>query len=229
MLQLMVAVRAAALLLLAASAAAQLGSNIRIDWIEAGSGVSHPRLTGLESQPDTSTEAPGSSVGEIDYEKAWNRGGFADDTPADWFAASTVPRAKRPSSVTHPVGTVYTHSKTGARGVVIGWDARTVAPRQWVDATDNYGNYDWQDRLARLQIPHYSVLEEVVGANGKVQYLQRYVVSLCRKRLEQPSCLEFQRPSKQMSHPDLAKYFSHFDEKRGYIPNARLAALYPDG
>ena len=36
---------------------------------------------------------------------------------------------------------------------------------QWVDATDGYGGFDFQDRLARLHAPHYSVLEEV-GPGG---------------------------------------------------------------
>jgi hemimethylated DNA binding protein len=242
-------------LLLVLAAAAALGANIKIEWVEDSPGgpSSQPRLVGLEQPsqrggmightfihlPERKPVTQEEWEAELDaenafrlqllFEQVWTTSFLhAEDV---WFAASKQPRAKRPPKVTHPVGTVYLHQKTGARGVVIGWDERTTAPREWVDATDAHGQHDWKDRIARLHEPHYSVLEEKVGDDGRVQYLERYVVSRCRKRLAPPSCLEIQAaPGKPLTHPDLDKYFSHYDSERGvYVPNERLAALYPEG
>ena len=225
-------------LLLVLAATAALGVNIKVEWVEDSPPglcqaaplecVSRPRLVGLEKEPDRRLLIDPLSQ-QMAFERRWV---ILHENPNEvWFAASKEPRARRPHDVTHPVGTVYLHQKTGARGVVIGWDERTKAPREWVDATDAAGQYDWEDRIARLGEPHYSVLEEKVGDDGRVHYLQRYVVSLCRKRLAPPSCLEIQAaPGKPLTHPDLDKYFSHYDSERGvYVPNERLAALYPEG
>ena len=32
-----------------------------------------------------------------------------------------------------------------------------------------------------------------------------------------------------LQHPDTQKYFAGFDPERGYLPNAALEELYPDG
>jgi len=225
-------------------AGGQLGNNIRIDWImdKADGTKAYPRLMGLDGtpvpkgqmtketpQPAVKTKEPGIDAARQKYERAWRDGGFAKTTKESWFAASRKVRATRPATITHPVGTVYKHTKTGARGVVVGWDDKTVAPKRWVDATDNYGGYDWQDRLARLYEPHYSVLEEVLGENGEMQYMQRYVVSLCRTRQSPPSCLQIEDPAGELSHPDLDLYFQGFDPKKGYLPNDHLSSIYPEG
>ena len=209
--------------------AAQLG--VRFEWVEASdnSGLSFPRLPGLEVQAGEDDMKKEDDMMHGKYEKAWSAGGFDKFTKNEWFAGSQKVRRNRPASVTHRVGTVYVHTKTRAKGVVIGWDEKTVASRQWVDATDAYGGYDWQDRLARLLVPHYSVLEEVERPDGSIQYLQRYVVSMCRPRQAPPSCLEIQAPALELSHPDLDHYFRGFDASQGYLPNDRLSRLYPEG
>jgi len=146
--------------LLMCAAPGARGSNIRIEWIDAadGSGLSHPQLVGLEASleaaaatkdlpPQKGGETAGAAArkardhkardqkggrevdAEQDYELAW-LDGFSKTNKHTWFAASRAVRMTRPPSITHPVGTVYSHSKTGALGVVIGWDVNTVAPRQ---------------------------------------------------------------------------------------------------
>ena len=217
------------LVTLVQQSAAQLG--LRIEWVESSDNtwLSFPRLPGLEVQPGEDDMKEGDDIMHEKYEKAWRAGGFDRFTKDEWFASSQKVRRNRPSSVTHRVGTVYVHAKTGAKGVVVGWDDKTVASRQWVDATDAYGGYDWQDRLARLHVPHYSVLEEVERPDGSIQYLQRYVVSMCHPRQAPPSCLQIQAPALKLSHPDLDFYFRGFDASQGYLPNDRLSRLYPEG
>ena len=47
------------------------------------------------------------------------------------------------------VGAVYTHALTGARGVVVGWDERARAPREWL-AANLPGKRSWADQMRRL-------------------------------------------------------------------------------
>ena len=98
-------------LALLAVAAAQ---TIRIDWASEAAG-SAPHLVDLENQVDESEPS------EADlYEDAWWAGGHGEDTEADWFGSSTTVRASRPESVQYEIGQVYTHSTSGARGVITG-------------------------------------------------------------------------------------------------------------
>jgi len=203
--------------------------NIRIDW-RGG----EPRLPDVPPMPDVPTHRVQgdeldfeTSGPDLAYDRAWRRGRF-DDAPREaWFGGSRTPRPQRPAHVTHPVGTVYTHTRTGARGVVIGWDLRLEAPREWADA--NEGSLDYETRLARLYEPHYSVLEEVKGPGGEMIAIQRYVVSMCQPMLAPPTCLRIEHPAAALTHPELHHYFSSFSPKRGYTPNDELAMLYPQG
>jgi len=47
------------------------------------------------------------------------------------------------------VGAVYYHTLTGARGVVVGWDERARAPREWL-AANLPGKRSWADQMRRL-------------------------------------------------------------------------------
>ena len=47
------------------------------------------------------------------------------------------------------VGAVYKHELTGARGVVVGWDERARAPREWL-AANLPGKRSWVDQMRRL-------------------------------------------------------------------------------
>ena len=152
-------------------ASAQFGS-INIDWSVDASGQTRPRLTGLEEDEEphvggrdiTRREAIEPDDDEL-YELAWNRGDFEASPPEHWFGKSPETRLQRPAAVIHPVGTVYRHQVTGARGVVVGWDPVPVAPRQWIDANVPL---DSRDKKARLSIPHYAVLEQVEDEHGQI-------------------------------------------------------------
>ena len=156
--------------LYAAAAAAQFGT-IKIDWVANGAlgdGVATPRVIlpydkaeavdmqeAHEKEPHASADS---------YEEAWWRDGFAHDPPESWFGGSREPRGQRPPEMVRQalrVGAVYTHAVTRARGVVVGWDQRTKAPRQWLGANIP-GERSWADRMRRLYAPHFSVLEEDV-------------------------------------------------------------------
>lgn len=225
--------RAAWLLVVAVrTAVAQFGT-IQIDWVAEGAAngvaIAMPHLVGLEAErPTVADPTPPEPNGDA-YEEAWWRDGFAHDTPDVWFAASKEPRPSRPPSLvdlSHRVGTVYRHTLTGARGVIIGWDERTKAPRQWI-AGNLPGERSWTDMLRRLYAPHYSVLEERRQDNGKLKFMQRYIVAHCREDAE--PCMRVESPAAPLQHPDTQIYFAGFDPQRGYLPNAALAELYPDG
>ena len=91
---------------------AQFGT-IQIDWAtEAAGRVPHLVGVDAESAPDASNivaeSAPDAVMSDADaYEDAWWRGGFGEYTEADWFAASTVPRTERPTSVSYAVGGLH--------------------------------------------------------------------------------------------------------------------------
>ena len=215
------------------TAVAQFGT-IQIDWVAEGAASSNgvaiamPRLVGLQAEQPPIANPP--QPNDDSYEEAWWRDGFAHDTPDVWFAASKEPRPSRPPSLvdlSHRVGTVYRHTLTGARGVIIGWDERTKAPRQWI-AGNLPGERSWTDMLRRLYAPHYSVLEERRMDDGKLKFMQRYIVAHCREDYPEP-CMRVESPAAPLQHPDTQKYFAGFDPERGYLPNAALSQLYPDG
>jgi hemimethylated DNA binding protein len=216
--------------LVVGAALAQFGT-IQIEWDAKGGSngvVMEPRVVGVDHD-DADTE-PVSQGPEALYEEAWWRDGFAEDTRDTWFGASRLPRGPRPESLVdfdHRVGTVYRHTLTGSRGVIVGWDARTRAPRQWLDVNIPRER-SWADRLRRLHAPHYSVLEERTAADGTTDYMQRYVVALCREEDPNP-CLEVESPPSPLTHPDVYKFFDRFDSQQGYVPNASLRRLYPHG
>ena len=229
-----VRLRLLTLSLLATPALLQFGT-IQIDWSGEAGDVAIPRVAGLDDEgfESSSHDVVANDDGDPNedrYEEAWWRDGFAHDSPEDWFAASRAPRAQRPPSLiawSHSVGTVYKHKLTGAHGVIIGWDARTRAPREWL-ARNLPGERSWADRLRRLYSPHYSVLEERRKPDGTLQFMQRYIVAQCIEDDAEP-CIQVESPPTTLEHPDTSKYFAGFDPLRGYIPNAALAEVYPNG
>ena len=207
-----------ALLSLAAiqSGAAQSTS---IQWSADGT----PHIMGADAERGSEEDS---------WEDAWWGDGFAEDGPEQWFAASREPRGARPVSMqdlNHRVGTVYTHTMSGATGVIIGWDPRTRAPKEWL-GPNLPGHRSWSERLRRLYAPHYSVLEEIDDGKGNVRLMQRYIVAHCTEEGETgPPCLRIER-SRRSRHPDVDKYFSGYDVDAGvYLPNDELARLYPHG
>lgn len=217
--------------MLLAVASAQFGS-LNIDWSVDASGRTRPTLTGLEDEEEEPSRGGGPDVtlqeDELNddemYDLAWNS---VDDSPPEhWFAKSPETRLRRPAAVTHPVGTVYKHTQTGARGVVVGWDRVPVAPREWIDANVPL---DSRDKKARLGIPHYAVLEQYEGKDGELRFMTRYVVSECRRRLAPPTCLQPESPAGELQHPEIAKFFRGFSPTKGYLPNAELRGRYPEG
>jgi hemimethylated DNA binding protein len=163
------------------------------------------------------------------YEQRWWIDGHGEDDETTWFSQSTEPRTVRPDSdkAALQIGQTYTHQVTGARGVVIGWDARVRAPRRWIDSVDHWEGKPrrWADRLHRLSQPFHSVLE--VSADGEA--MQRYVISHCRPlghALERTPCL--QPDGRPVEHPDIPKYFVGWNVEGGhYDPRPELAQRYP--
>ena len=131
----------------------------------------------------------------------------------------------------HHVGVVYEHTQTGALGVIVGWDARTRAPREWL-STALPGHRSWAERLRRLHAPHYSVLEQLRNADGSMHFQQRYIVAHCTENgADGPSCLRlFEEGSiPQLKHPDLKRYFHAFSASVGYVPHPAWDKRYPHG
>ena len=224
-----------AVAILALRASAQFGT-ITIDWVAESSmgadGDLVPRIdvggdddaTQQELRAPDTPGSPAALASSETWELAWWRDGFAEDTRKHWFGGSEEPRGPRPSSMVeldHRVGTIFRHRKTGARGVIVGWDARTRAPRAWLDANVPSGR-SWSDRMRRLYSPHYSVLEERGG-----EFMQRYIVAHCEEA-PAPPCIEIERPARPLSHPDVAAYFDRFDANVGYVMSARWAERYPE-
>ena len=64
--------------------------------------------------------------------------------------------------------------------------------------------------------------------DGKLKFMQRYIVAHCREDDPEP-CMRVESPATPLQHPDTQLYFDGFDPERGYLPNAALEELYPDG
>lgn len=110
------------------------------------------------------------------FERAWCRGGFASDKPTDWFCDSTAPRGERPTELRFSVGDLFQHQSTGYLGYVLGWDSRTKAPREWVEAHRHI--HAPGTRYDRLFAPHLSVREFVPDRSAPqgVSFQTRYVI-----------------------------------------------------
>ena len=221
-----------------------VSQSITIDWTMDASGLTTPHLRGIEKSTDggaynsDANVLPEKSLSEEDYsdlyEASWWRDGFGEDTHETWFAASPIPRGRRPEIMVklgHRVGVVYEHTQTGALGVIVGWDARTRAPREWL-STALPGHRSWAERLRRLHAPHYSVLEQLRNADGSMHFQQRYIVAHCTENgADGPSCLRlFEEGSiPQLKHPDLKRYFHAFSASVGYVPHPAWDKRYPHG
>ena len=112
------------------------------------------------------------------FEKAWSRGGFADDKTTEMFCCSDAPRAERPAELAFRVGDLFQHKGTGYLGYVVGWDSRTRAPRSWVEVHRSV--HAPGTRCDRLFAPHLSVREFVPGARADlphgIGFQTRYVI-----------------------------------------------------
>ena len=197
--------------LLVHSIVAQFGT-IRIDWVSEGAlgdGRATPHVGGLSAEVVGEEPAAPPAPSADTYEEAWWRDDFAHDLPGVWFGAGREVRNKRPAEmVQHAlhVGAVYTHTLTGARGVVVGWDERARAPREWLVA-NLPGKRSWADQMRRLCVappspgpppnpnpspaqappfcryaPHYSVLEEIEKPDGSKHFMKRCAIAQCRER-----------------------------------------------
>lgn len=49
------------------------------------------------------------------------------------FSGSLEPRDPRPPYIKFRVGDVIRHKIHGYRGVIVGWDAKAVAPKSWLE------------------------------------------------------------------------------------------------
>jgi hypothetical protein len=110
------------------------------------------------------------------FERAWLGGGFAADTPRDWFCGSEEARTERPEELRFRVGDLFQHQSSGYLGYVVRWDARTRAPREWVEAHRRVNAPG--TRCERLFAPHLSVREFVPDAEMPqgVGFQTRYVI-----------------------------------------------------
>ena len=210
--------------------------SITIDWTLNEHGSATPTVNvGSDDASDADLGENAADKSDNDnadaWEQTWWRDGFADDTQESWFAASRTPRGPRPESMValaHSIGTVYRHTQTGAKGVIVGWDARTRAPRNWL-GPNIPAQRSWSDRLRRLHAPHYSVLEQIEQADGQYRFMQRYIVAHCTDEGESgPPCIMVEPPASKLVHPDLDRYFSGHNAD-GYMPTAELRAIYPHG
>ena len=203
--------------------------SVTIDWTLDG--IPHVHAADAAAA-EADAEGAAAEPDADSFEDAWWRGGFAEDSATEWFAASREPRGARPASMVelnHRVGTTFTHTLTGAIGVIVGWDARTRAPRQWL-GPNLPGDRSWAERLRRLYAPHYSVLEQLEMSGGELRFQQRYIVAHCTEAGESgPPCLRLDQPARKLRHPDIDRFFRAFDPSVGYLPNAELAARYPQG
>lgn len=111
------------------------------------------------------------------FERAWVFGGFASDQPSDWFGRSNAPRdGGRPHGLRLRVGDMFRHKQTNFVGYVVGWDARTRAPYQWVTSHRRVGAPG--TCCTRLFAPHLSVREFYPDSSAPqgVGFQTRYVI-----------------------------------------------------
>jgi len=129
----------------------------------------------------------------------------------DYFAASEAPRKDREAPM-YRVGQAFRHKQYGYKGVIIGWDARAKAPKEWFERM----GVTQAEQLS----PMYSVLVDTRDRDE--EHSKTYVVEGNIVLIEDPS------DAVDYSHSRRAQYFSRFNSRMNtWSPNPRLRRKYP--
>jgi hemimethylated DNA binding protein len=123
-----------------------------------------------------------------------------------YFAQSADVRDPRPPDVRLRVGQVVKHKKWGYRGVIIGWDEKAQAPKQWLTQM-HANNPHWKDQ------PNYSIL---VDTRDRTAPQITYVPQENLETIHLTKIL----------HPNVEDFFENFDGSQ-YLPRPWLKGLYP--
>lgn len=118
------------------------------------------------------------------------------------FATSVSVRSPRPPRVSFRVGQVIRHRHAGFTGVIIGWDARTRAPHDWMQRSH-------RGKASLREAPHYRVL---VSGRDAVTYVPQDDIAVLN--------------GVQVTHEELGVYFRAFDGAQ-YVARPWLRELYP--
>ncbi|XP_067388773.1 F-box only protein 21-like isoform X2 [Emydura macquarii macquarii] len=125
----------------------------------------------------------------------------------DYFAKSTHIRSPKPESVLFNVGQVIVHRRFGYSGVIVGWDVKARAPKDWLQH-----KYPPEKQGLR-DTPHYRILINRANRFGKsTVYIPEEEITIIM--------------GLEVHHPDLTAYFSRYDGSK-YIMQPWLRKIYP--
>ena len=125
------------------------------------------------------------------------------------FAESALTRSPRPSKVLYRTGQVVKHKKLNLYGVIIGWDEKLQASKDWL-----VKNYNQEELEIYREQPHYLVLVD-----------KKYQEEFNHKSYIPQSEIQVVNSIKIM-HNKLYSYFSNFDGKK-YLKKKFLKTVYP--
>ncbi|XP_028653551.1 uncharacterized protein si:dkey-261l7.2 [Erpetoichthys calabaricus] len=124
-----------------------------------------------------------------------------------YFGDSREIRSPRPNSVLYRVGEVIMEKDHGMIGVIVGWDEKLKAPREWIE--QRYSHTEGEE-----DVPHYKVLfGEPSGKAVMVDYIRQTA-------LQAVTGVKPQIPNSEI-------YFRHYDGRK-FIMQPWLKAIYPD-
>uniref|UniRef100_F7FWA8 F-box protein 21 n=2 Tax=Ornithorhynchus anatinus TaxID=9258 RepID=F7FWA8_ORNAN len=106
--------------------------------------------------------------------------------------------------VCFPVGRIMKHKRYGYNCVIYGWDPTCMMGHEWIR------NMNVHSLPRGHHQPFYNVLVE----DGSCRYAAQ-------------ENLEYSAEPREISHPDIGRYFSEFTGTR-YLANAELATRYPE-
>jgi len=124
------------------------------------------------------------------------------------LGASLEVHSPRAVDVKFRVGQVIKHKLFKYRAVIVGWDERPRAPKDWFS-----GAVPDKQMTSYLNQPFYSVLIDTRDRAPQTTYVPSANIEL----------LEYTR----IIHPSLDDYFEHFDGKSQYVMRPWLKRIYP--
>ncbi|XP_076445576.1 uncharacterized protein LOC143283278 [Babylonia areolata] len=124
------------------------------------------------------------------------------------FGSSTEPRLYRPAEVKFRIGQVVRHKFWKYRGVIIGWDLKPRAPKEWLEE-----NYPSSEKHL-LHMPAFTLLVDVRDRmTPQLSYVPGEEIEVIDKT--------------RVMHPRLDYYFESYDRGQ-YTPRPWLQSIYPE-
>ncbi|XP_075243521.1 uncharacterized protein LOC142337849 isoform X2 [Convolutriloba macropyga] len=124
------------------------------------------------------------------------------------LGASMVVHSPRAVDVHFRVGQVIKHKLYNYRAVIIGWDERPKAPKDWFT-----GAVPEKQMATYLDQPFYSVLIDTRDRAPQTTYVPSANIQLL--------------PNNRIIHPSVDDYFEYFDGYSQYVMRPWLKRIYP--